>query len=219
MNAREIAPASTSTYPNHPVRRIYSGLGRYFPLPSSATGNLRWHKYVTRTRSVGDCCRRRGITLPNIAAAQSDSRYRSVPKVSCGLARSGDALKLHFPDLVVSKHKVRRADAITCVRQKRQEANQNVGFASRPFVLCELPVRRPQPGQFLHERRNGHLLPWGRIASCRSFWRRSPFGSRIRLSVSQRGGDARYVRHATGRPQREGHRPAEGSRPRDDATR
>jgi hypothetical protein len=55
---------------------------------------------------------------------------------------------------------------------KRQEANQNLGFSSRPFVLCGLPVKRPAAGQFLHERRNGQFLlqvtghpayglPWG----------------------------------------------------------
>jgi hypothetical protein len=43
------------------------------------------------------------MTLPNIHTAQSDSSYRDVPNVSCGFARSGDALKRHFPDLVVSK--------------------------------------------------------------------------------------------------------------------
>jgi hypothetical protein len=30
LNPHEITPASTSTYPKHPVRRIYSGLRRYF---------------------------------------------------------------------------------------------------------------------------------------------------------------------------------------------
>ena len=28
---------------------------------------------------------------------------------------------------------------------KRQEANQNLGFASRPFVLCGLPIKKPAP--------------------------------------------------------------------------
>jgi hypothetical protein len=55
------------------------------------------------------------MTLPNIDAAQSDSSYHDVPKVSCGFARSSDALKRHFPDLVVSKQKLRRADAIAWV--------------------------------------------------------------------------------------------------------
>jgi hypothetical protein len=79
-----------------------------------------------------------------------------------------DILKLPFPDLVVSKRKLRLADAIACVRMKRQEANQILGFTSRPFILCGLPVKRPRAG----ERRNGHFLlqvtghpsyglPWG----------------------------------------------------------
>jgi hypothetical protein len=75
-------------------------------------------------------------------------------------------------ELVVSKQRVRRAEAIACVRLKRQDANQNLGFASRPFVLCGLPVKKPLAGQLLHERRNGQFLlqvtghpayglPWG----------------------------------------------------------
>jgi hypothetical protein len=61
---------------------------------------------------------------------------------------------------------------IELVREKRETANQTFGFASRPFVLCGLPVKRPRPGTLLHERRNGrfllqvaghpsHGLPWG----------------------------------------------------------
>ena len=71
------------------------------------------------------------MSLPNIDAGRAESRYSNVPSVSCGFARSSDLLKRHFPDLVVSKQKLRRADAIACVRLKRQEANQNLGFASR----------------------------------------------------------------------------------------
>jgi hypothetical protein len=54
----------------------------------------------------------------------------------------------------------------------REGARQNLGFSSRPFVLCGLPVKRPVPGCLLHERRNGQFvlqvtghpsygLPWG----------------------------------------------------------
>jgi hypothetical protein len=83
------------------------------------------------------------MTLPIcIDVAQPDPRYRSVPSVSRGFARGGDVLKEHFPNLAVSKQKLRRADAIACVRLKRQEASRNLGFASRPFVLCGLPVKR-----------------------------------------------------------------------------
>jgi hypothetical protein len=112
------------------------------------------------------------MSPPNIDARQSGSRYPNVSILSCGFAQSGEILKRHFPNLLVSKQKLRRADAIAYVRLKRQEANQNLGFASRPFVLCGLPVKRPRSGQVLHERRNGHFLlqvtghpsyglPWG----------------------------------------------------------
>jgi Plasmid encoded RepA protein len=41
---------------------------------------------------------------------------------------------------------------------KREERKQNLGFSSRPFILCGLPVRRPPAGQLLFERRNGHFV-------------------------------------------------------------
>jgi hypothetical protein len=54
----------------------------------------------------------------------------------------------------------------------REGARQNLGYSSRPFVLCGLPVKRPVSGSLLHERRNGQFvlqvtghpsygLPWG----------------------------------------------------------
>jgi hypothetical protein len=90
----------------------------------------------------------------------------------CGLRSARDILREMPGKLVVSKQRVRRAEAIACVRLKRQDANQNLGFASRPFVLCGLPVKKPLVGQLLHERRNGQFLlqvtghpayglPWG----------------------------------------------------------
>ena len=89
-----------------------------------------------------------------------------------GFQSAGSILRSLPGDLVVSKQKLRRAEAIACVRLKRQEANQNLGFASRPFVLCGLPIKKPAAGQLLHERRNGQFslqvtghpsygLPWG----------------------------------------------------------
>ena len=58
------------------------------------------------------------------------------------------------------------------MREKRESETQTLGFASRPFVLCGLPVKRPKTGCLLHERRNGQFLlqitghptyglPWG----------------------------------------------------------
>jgi hypothetical protein len=91
---------------------------------------------------------------------------------SSGLQRAGDLLRLQYPELVVSKQKFRQADAVQMVRQKRESEAQNLGFSSRPFVLCGLPVKRPKTGCLLHERRNGRFvlqvtghpsygLPWG----------------------------------------------------------
>jgi hypothetical protein len=91
---------------------------------------------------------------------------------SGGLQRIGTVLKEAHPELVVSKRRLRKVESIECVRLKRETARQNLGFASRPFVLCGLPVRRPPRGSLLHERRNGNFvlqvtghpnygLPWG----------------------------------------------------------
>ena len=42
-------------------------------------------------------------------------------------------------DLLVSKQKLRQAEAIQLVRINREREAPNLGFASRPFVLCGLP--------------------------------------------------------------------------------
>ena len=70
----------------------------------------------------------------------------------------GSALKQMAPELVVSKQKLRRAEGSCLVRSKREEKNQTLAFSSRPFVLCELPVRRPPQGDLLFERRNGSFV-------------------------------------------------------------
>ncbi len=63
-----------------------------------------------------------------------------------------------LPELVVSKQKLRQAEGTCMVRMKREEGRQNVGFSSRPFVLCGLPVRKPPTGENLYERRNGDFV-------------------------------------------------------------
>jgi hypothetical protein len=89
-----------------------------------------------------------------------------------GRQRVGPLVPRTFPDLLVSKRRMRKVESIECVRMKRETARQNLGFSSRPFVLCGLPVRRPAAGSLLHERRNGHFIlqvtghpsygwPWG----------------------------------------------------------
>jgi Plasmid encoded RepA protein len=74
------------------------------------------------------------------------------------LESSGSVLKRTTPELLLSKQKCRQVEGITLVRTKREEQNQSLGFSSRPFVLCGLPVRQPPPGQLLFERRNGRFL-------------------------------------------------------------
>jgi len=71
---------------------------------------------------------------------------------------AGASLKRMLPELVVSKQKLRQAEGTCMVRMKREEGRQNVGFSSRPFVLCGLPVRKPPTGENLYERRNGDFV-------------------------------------------------------------
>ena len=72
----------------------------------------------------------------------------------------------------IPERRLRKTEGIALVRLRRDAGNQALGFSSRPFVLCGLPVKRPIPGCLLHERRNGQFvlqvtghpscgLPWG----------------------------------------------------------
>ena len=82
---------------------------------------------------------------------QSDNRHGSFESVR--------SISNRLPgELVVSKRKLRQARVIELVREKRETAEQNLGFASRPFVLCGLPIKRPPKNALLHERRNGDFL-------------------------------------------------------------
>jgi hypothetical protein len=62
------------------------------------------------------------------------------------------------PDLMVSKQKLQQAEGCRLVRLKREEGRQNLGFSSRPFVLCGLPIRKPDKEDTLYERRNGSFV-------------------------------------------------------------
>ena len=93
------------------------------------------------------------------------------PAATAGLEKADQILeRTEFTRL--SKQKLRKLEAVECVRLKRESARQNLGFASRPFILCGLPVKKPAVGTLLHERRNGQFLlqvtghpnyglPWG----------------------------------------------------------
>ena len=60
-----------------------------------------------------------------------------------------------FGEFFVSKRQVRHVEAIELVRERRDKAQQLLGFAARPFVLRGLPVRRPANSTLVYERRNG----------------------------------------------------------------
>jgi hypothetical protein len=86
------------------------------------------------------------------------SASRTAVSAGSSLHRAGSVLQQTFGDLIVSKRKLHQAESIACVRLKRNSAEQNVGFVSRPFVLCGLPIKRPPAGTLLHERRNGRFV-------------------------------------------------------------
>ncbi len=71
---------------------------------------------------------------------------------------AGSLLKRMAPEFIVSKQKLRQAEGSCLVRLKREQGRQNLGFTSRPFVLCGLPVRRPPKDQVVYERRNGQFV-------------------------------------------------------------
>jgi hypothetical protein len=72
-----------------------------------------------------------------------------------GLERAGSILQDRFAEFHVSRRRLRQAESIQLVRDRRNAANQHLGFASRPFVLCGLPVRCPPRSTLVYERRNG----------------------------------------------------------------
>ena len=73
------------------------------------------------------------------------------------LEHAGQVLARDFGEFVVSKQKLKKAEGICLVREKRETGAQTLGFTARPFVLCGLPIRRPPAGQLLFERRKGHF--------------------------------------------------------------
>jgi Plasmid encoded RepA protein len=88
----------------------------------------------------------------------TDTQSVSVDPGVGRMESAGASLRRMLPELVVSKQKLRQAEGSCMVRLKREEGKQNVGFSSRPFVLCGLPVRKPPSNELLYERRNGNFL-------------------------------------------------------------
>lgn len=99
---------------------------------------------------------------------------------SGGLERIGPLLADLHPDHVISKRRMRKVESIECVRLNREAARQNLGFSSRPFVLCGLPVKRHPVACFMNGgtassfcRSPGirtTVCPGDKIGLCRYFW-------------------------------------------------
>jgi hypothetical protein len=75
-----------------------------------------------------------------------------------GFEKASEVLKRSHRDLIVSKQCLRKAEGVHLVKMNREQRTQDLCFASRPFVLCGLPVRALPAGQLLYERRNGQFV-------------------------------------------------------------
>src|SRR6516165_7976744 len=87
-----------------------------------------------------------------------------------GFFRAGEILKQQHGDLLISHQKLRQAERVTLVREKRASGDQILGFATRPFVLCGLPVRRPSQSDLIHETK-------------RLYYAADHWSSRIRIAI------------------------------------
>jgi hypothetical protein len=74
------------------------------------------------------------------------------------LVKAETILRESHGDLLVSRYRLKQAEGIALVRANREDGRQPLAFASRPFILCGLPIRRPPSDQLLFERRNGNFL-------------------------------------------------------------
>lgn len=61
------------------------------------------------------------------------------------MQRAGEIIQRSHPELLVSKQRMGQAESVQMVRMKREARSQMLGYASRPFVLCGLPVKCPRP--------------------------------------------------------------------------
>src|SRR5690606_31163440 len=53
------------------------------------------------------------------------------------------------------RYRQRQLERIDLIRADPERRGARLGFTSRPFVLCGLPLRRPPRSQVMYERRNG----------------------------------------------------------------
>ena len=52
----------------------------------------------------------------------------------------------------------RRIGRLLAVREDREQDTQRVGYMARPFILCGLPFKKPNPSTTYYRRQNGDEL-------------------------------------------------------------
>lgn len=102
-----------------------------------------------------------------------NKRTRDALAKKGGLTPVVELLKEYQPSLPLTKHQLRKAECIELVRSNRDAGTQSLGYAPRPFVMCNFPHKRPSNSARPYERYNGdfvlkivpdpdHGVPFGR---------------------------------------------------------
>lgn len=63
-----------------------------------------------------------------------------------------------LPQIHITKHRLKQLEAITLIREQRNNGNQALAYNARPFVLCGIPLRRPCQQELIYLRRNGRFF-------------------------------------------------------------
>jgi Plasmid encoded RepA protein len=103
--------------------------------------------------------------LPNfnpqlLRSLQSDDVDTAGPfptQRSPSLFGSPESVQSILPRIGLTKRKLRTLETIQIVREEREQRKQQLAFNARPFVLCGIPLRRPNRNQLAYTRRNGHF--------------------------------------------------------------
>jgi hypothetical protein len=62
------------------------------------------------------------------------------------------------PENEISTRLGNKLEALSRIREHRRDHSQEIGYASRPFLLCNLPIRRLPETMLTWERRNGYFF-------------------------------------------------------------
>jgi hypothetical protein len=76
-------------------------------------------------------------------------------------AAAASSLRSLLPSLSslrVSRFRLRQLEAVTLIREERENGKQALAYNARPFVLCGLPLRPPPKDQLTYTRRNGKFF-------------------------------------------------------------